>query len=61
MTREFQARYDQISAALAETDRALKKALNESAENAQIHEKLETLMKSRRFLTRKLAARVLNR
>jgi hypothetical protein len=61
MTRDFQARYDQISAALAETDRALKKALNESAENAQIHEKLETLMKSRRFLTRKLAARVLNR
>jgi predicted O-methyltransferase YrrM len=58
---ESEAHRRELSVALDERDRVLDQARQDLASYAQINTKLEQLTKSRRFLTRRLAARMLNR
>jgi hypothetical protein len=58
---DSEARHLAIASALDERELVLDRAKQDLANYAQLNAKLEGLMKSRRFLTRRLAARMLNR
>jgi predicted O-methyltransferase YrrM len=58
---DSEARYRELASVLGEKNQLLDRANLELVNYAQLNRKLEALMKSRRFLTRRLAARMLNR
>ncbi len=58
---DSEAHRAELAGALGERDHVLDRANLDLANYAQLNTKLEDLMKSRRFLTRRLAARILNR
>jgi hypothetical protein len=58
---DIEARYHSASNALEEKSAVADTAKKQTEAYAELHARLESLLKSRRFLTRKLAARMLNR